>query len=62
MPKIRKICAECGSENVVADAWAEWDEYAQDWVLANVFDYEFCQACESETTIKNIEAIDRGDV
>lgn len=52
--KIRKICSTCGSANVVKDAWSIWDEDAQEWVLDNVFDYEYCTDCESDTTIENV--------
>lgn len=54
--KIRKVCHHCGGTNVVVDAWATWDEDAQEWVLDNVFDYEYCTDCEGETTIIGVPA------
>jgi hypothetical protein len=54
--KIRKVCNNCGGTDVVRDAWSSWDEDTQEWVLDNVFDYEFCQDCESETTITDAPA------
>lgn len=50
-----KCCADCGSENVVLDAWASWDFTKQDWALATTFDAEFCRDCERSTTIVNVE-------
>lgn len=47
--RIRKVCQECGSTEVVKDAWAEWDEETQEWVLQNVFDMGYCQNCESSS-------------
>ena len=48
---MKKVCKHCGSENVVKDAWAEWDEDKQEWVLQQVFDYDYCTDCEGDTTI-----------
>jgi hypothetical protein len=33
-------------------AWASWDEHVQDWVLSNVFDAAYCEACEAECNIE----------
>lgn len=48
MPKIQMKCPECGSTNITKDALAQWDETAQDWTLAGVYDCETCQDCEAE--------------
>ena len=55
MPKIKIVCAHCGSENVMRDAWAEWDIAKQEWVLQNVFDQGFCADCDSEESLDEIE-------
>jgi hypothetical protein len=55
MAKVRKVCKHCGSENVAKDAWSNWDVDKQEWVLYDVFDYEFCKTCEGETTIVDEE-------
>lgn len=47
----KRVCANCGSEAVVKDAWASWDETKQEYVLDDIFDYEFCKDCDGETTI-----------
>ncbi len=57
-PKLIMVCRECGSEDVVRDAWAQWDPDKQDWVLENVFDAAFCNNCEGECSIDEKEAPD----
>jgi hypothetical protein len=55
--RIKMVCATCGSDDVLRDAWAEWDVEQQQWVLQNVFDHAVCEgACEGETRIKEIAA------
>jgi hypothetical protein len=51
-PKMQMVCGTCGSTLVTRDAWAEWDVDEQSWVLASVYDYAFCHACEGETRIE----------
>lgn len=48
---IRIVCGSCGSTNVARDAWAEWDEERQEWVLQAVFDAGFCHRCEEEAKL-----------
>lgn len=45
MTKVKKICASCGSEEVVLDAWACWDEEAQCWELKSTYEYSECLVC-----------------
>ena len=49
---IQIVCGECGGSDVVRDAWAEWDEERQEWVLANVFDDGFCNTCGGEVRLE----------
>jgi hypothetical protein len=51
---IHMICKECGSDNVVRDAWASWDLSSQQWVLEDLFDYGYCNFCEGESRIQEI--------
>ncbi|MGE6695151.1 hypothetical protein ACQKE8_22160 [Sphingobium limneticum] len=44
-------CSACGSAEVMRDAWARWDDDAQDWALGAVFDAAFCEACEKDATL-----------
>lgn len=48
------ICETCGSKLVTRDAWAEWNETNQDWVLGAVYDYAFCHNCQAETQLEEI--------
>ena len=50
---VTKVCSECGSVDVVCDAWVEWDSEKKEWVIQNIFDYEYCLVCDGETTIKD---------
>jgi len=52
MPKEMPVCSTCGSDDVVADAWAEWDVEKQEWVLRTHFDDKFCNDCEGSTHVK----------
>ena len=55
--KITKVCKECGSEQVMLDAWAAWDVDKQEWTLYDVFPDSWCETCEGVCTIidKEIE-------
>lgn len=55
--RIAICCRDCGSEDVARDAWASWDKENQCWELSQVFDYAFCNACETDTKLieKDIE-------
>lgn len=33
------------------EAWAEWNVAAQDWVMAQMFDFAFCLNCHRSTRI-----------
>ena len=46
------ICATCGSERVVRDAWACWNRGAGLWELEHAFDYAHCHQCEGETKLQ----------
>ena len=45
------LCRACGSQNVRRDAYAEWDDEAQIWVLASVFDHGICDDCGAENSL-----------
>ena len=55
MTRIKQVCTTCGSDDVIIDAWAKWDVETQQAELHNVFDNRFCNNCESECKIKEIE-------
>jgi hypothetical protein len=54
---VKKVCAHCGSENVMVDAWAVWDFENQLWDLGTMFDDAHCDECGGETTIMDIESM-----
>jgi hypothetical protein len=50
--KIVAVCKECGSEAVVADAYAVWSVETQQWEVGDVYDKgAFCHDCDGETRI-----------
>lgn len=53
-PRVKMVCSECGSQNALRDAWAEWDVDAQEWVLGTVFDFNLCGDCEAEKCIEEM--------
>ncbi len=56
MPKkVRIVCRDCGSDDVCRDAWAEWDEERQEWMLGTVFDAGHCEKCEREASLEEVE-------
>lgn len=55
MARIQIVCSNCGSDDVRRDAWATWDEGAQDWTLGEVFDQGFCAACDGEAHLDEQE-------
>lgn len=48
---VAKLCADCGGDRVMRDAWAVWDERTQQWVLGAVFDDAFCETCEADAML-----------
>jgi hypothetical protein len=53
---ITKVCSTCGSESVLADAYAEWNKESQKWELLEVFDKgHFCHDCDGDCSIKDVE-------
>ena len=48
------VCGECGSRNVMRDAWAVWNTETQRWELGNVFDDGHCEDCEGEASLEEI--------
>lgn len=59
--RIKMVCSKCGSENVVKDAFAEWNIDKQEWVLHSVYDFTSCNDCGEEDCVDEVE-IEDGDV
>lgn len=49
------ICKDCGTDNVVRDAWAAWSPHENKWVLETTFDHAHCFNCEGQTSLEEIE-------
>jgi hypothetical protein len=49
-------CRKCKGQNVVKDAWVEWDHELKMWVANNTGDHARCNDCESATEIEWKEA------
>jgi len=46
------ICTACGSADVRADAYAEWDAAAQAWSLVTTFDNTDCENCGGQCGVE----------
>ena len=54
--RYRQVCATCGSEDVLADAFAEWDFANQCWTVQSIMDKgHYCLACDGECRIEERE-------
>jgi len=60
MARIKIVCGDCGSANVMRDAWAVSDTENQCWELGNVFDAGYCDDCSGESLVEQpaIEGVD----
>lgn len=45
---VKPVCPRCGSDDIVKDACARWDEHNRCWSLAGTYDCETCQECGAE--------------
>jgi hypothetical protein len=45
-------CAECGSQDILIDAYAEWDKYTNSWYLHSVYENAVCNSlvCDGKET------------
>lgn len=56
------VCRHCGSEDVLADAYAEWDVEEQKWVISNIFDKgAYCNSCDGESRIEEVPLMESPD-
>lgn len=54
-PTQKPVCGECGGDDILCDAYAEWDTDAQDWSLQNTFEQTVCNDCGGECSIEWID-------
>ena len=53
--RIKYVCRECGSDDVLCDAYAEWDVVEQHWSLQNTFGRgAWCNTCDGETRLNAV--------
>lgn len=53
---IKMVCTHCGSDDVRADAYAEWNSTTQEWELTTTFDSgHVCEKCEGECSVDEVE-------
>ncbi|WP_035648684.1 hypothetical protein [Bradyrhizobium sp. ORS 285] len=46
------VCSTCGSDEVLADAYAAWAVTSQSWELAQTFDKgAYCARCDGQTKL-----------
>lgn len=60
-PKVKLLCPSCGADAVMRDAFATWDEDAQEWELHSVYDTFACNSCGAEFKEPTEEEIVDGD-
>lgn len=55
--KLKMVCSTCGSDKVLADAFAHWNVEEQQWELQNTFDKgSYCEgACDGPCRIDEVE-------
>ena len=53
--RLHFLCAGCGSPDVRADAHAEWDVTAGQWVLHSVYDDKSCEKCGSNCSLIEVD-------
>lgn len=42
-------CTNCGSVDILRDAWAVWDVDTQQWVLHSCYDAYRCETCDAQS-------------
>lgn len=53
--RIKPVCSHCGSDEIFADACAEWDKDDQKWCIVTVYDNTDCGDCGEERSVDWIE-------
>ena len=50
------ICKNCGSNDILHDAWARWNNLLRCFELTNVFDDKKCGQCD--TTYRHLDMVE----
>lgn len=52
--RVRKVCSNCGSVDILFDAYAVWNEKLQRFDISQVFEKPVvCEKCEGATSYKD---------
>ena len=57
MNKYKWVCSNCGSDNVLVDAYAQFNVASQVWELVEAFpeqDNAMCRKCNRETKLESV--------
>ena len=54
MARVKFVCSRCKSDDVQRDAWARWNEAAQEWQASGIYDHGFCNACDGESHLDEV--------
>ena len=51
--KIYFVCSVCGSTDVTAEAWAEWNKETQGWIVSSLQEHghDWCNDCEEHVDL-----------
>jgi hypothetical protein len=55
MKCIKKVCANCGSQDVSCDAIVTWNIETQEWEIAGLLDNSDCADCGNECDLEDEE-------
>ena len=56
MTRVVMVCAKCGGQNVLADAYCSWNVEEQQWEIAGTFDKgALCEYCDGPCRIEERE-------
>lgn len=53
--RVHFLCSECGSPDVLTDAYGEWDAKAGVWVLHSIYDEKTCEKCGSSCSLIEVD-------
>lgn len=54
MKKWKKVCSECGSEDITFDTISRWNKHTQDYELVDFFDVVYCLDCSDDVNTRDI--------
>jgi hypothetical protein len=58
--KIKKTCSECGTEDILFDAWAQWNSGRQEYFLVDVYPKAICSNCGGECGVNETQIEEDG--